>query len=252
MSSEVASRGGYRGRGLHGALVERLGQRIVAGEPAPGEALPQEPVLAEEYDVSRTVVREALRVLAAKGLVDARPMRGTRIRPQGEWRLLDPDMLRWALDSDGHPALLGHLAEIRETVEPAAARLAAERASASQLDELTQAFEVLVESSGELESYVEADLILHDIIFRLSGNPLLHELMTPIAAALRLGRRIQASGAGQAAHALADSIGPHRAVVAAIVDGEAQAAEAAMRSIVAGATDDARRALAAGRAGSSG
>lgn len=242
MTGEMVLRGGYRGRGLHGSMVEQLGQRIVAGEPLPGEALPQEPALAVEYDVSRTVVREALRVLAAKGLVDARPMRGTRVRPHSEWRLLDPDLLRWALQSDGHPSLLGHLFEIRQMVEPTAARLAAARARPEQLPALTAAFDAMVEASGDLSSYIEADLVLHDTIFGLSGNPLLHELITPIAAALRLGRRVQATGAGRAARSLADSIAPHRAIVDAIVAADADAAEAAMRIVVESAATDASRA----------
>jgi GntR family galactonate operon transcriptional repressor len=242
MTDAMALRGGYRGRGLHGSMVEQLGRRIVAGEPRPGDALPQEPVLAVEYDVSRTVVREALRVLAAKGLVDARPMRGTRVRPRSEWRLLDPDLLRWALESDGYPALLGHLFEIRQMVEPTAARLAAERARPEQLPRLSAAFDALVEASGDMMAYIEADLVLHDTILGLSGNPLLHELITPIDAALRLGRRVQASGAGKAARALTESIAPHRAVVDAILAGDPDAADAAMRRIVESAARDARRA----------
>jgi len=247
MSASAVPRGSYRGRGLHGATVERLGRRIVAGEPAPGEALPREPELAEEYDVSRTVVREALRVLAAKGLVDARPMRGTRIRPRTEWRLLDPDLLRWALDSDGHPSLLGHLDEIRAMVEPTAARLAAERSTAAQHAELGLALEALIAASVELDAFIEADLVLHGLILRMSANPLLEELITPIEAALRVGRRVQASGAGEIARSPSDAIGPHRAVIEAIVAGEAAAAEAAMRLVVQAAADDARRAR--GRAG---
>jgi len=228
-------------------MVEWLGQRIVAGEPAPGEALPQEPVLAREYDVSRTVVREALRVLAAKGLVDARPMRGTRVRPRADWHLLDADLLRWALASDGQDSLLGHLFEVRAMVEPTAARLAARRAPPQQHPDLLAALERLVDASRDPDAYIEADLALHDTILRLSGNPLLHELIAPIAAALRLGRRVQATGAGRAAQPLADSIAPHRAIVEAIIAGDAEAAEAAMRMVVAAAADDARR--AAGRDG---
>ncbi|MEX1295495.1 MAG: FCD domain-containing protein [Candidatus Limnocylindrales bacterium] len=242
MSSEVVVRGGYHGRGLHGTMVERLGRLIVAGEPPPGEALPREPVLAVQHDVSRTVVREALRVLAAKGLVDARPMRGTLVRPRSEWRLLDPDLLRWALESEAHPPLLAHLFEIREMVEPTAARLAASRARSEQRAELADALERLVEASGDLGAFIEADLVLHETVFRLSGNPLLHELIAPIAAALRLGRHVQASGAGRARRTLADAIGPHRAVVEAVVAGEPAAAEAAMREVVTAAAEDARRA----------
>ena len=176
MTGPAVARGSYQGRGLHGTMVERLGLRIVGGEPAPGQTLPQEPVLAEEYDVSRTVVREALRVLAAKGLVEARPMRGTRVRPRSEWRVLDPDLLRWSLESDAHDALLIHLAEIRSIVEPTAARLAAERSTPAQHVELEAALHALIDASTDVGSFIEADLVLHHTIFRMSANPLLEEL----------------------------------------------------------------------------
>jgi GntR family galactonate operon transcriptional repressor len=241
--SETANRGGYRGRGLHGAMVERLGQRIVSGEPAPGEALPQEPVLADEHDVSRTVVREALRVLAAKGLVDARPMRGTRVRPRNEWRLLDPDLLRWALESEGREPLLGHLLEIRLIVEPSAAKLAAERADIEQRVRLEEAMAALLAASGDVDAFIEADLVLHGFIFRMAANPLLGELLAAIEAAMRLGRRVQARGAVDEARNPAASIEAHRSVVAAIVAGEGSAAEVAMRAVVTAAGDDASRAL---------
>ena len=243
MVSEAVSRGGYQGRGIHGAVVERLGQRIVAGEPAPGEALPQEPVLADEYDVSRTVVREALRVLAAKGLVDARPMRGTRVRPHGEWRMLDPDLLRWALESDGREPLLRHLLEIRRIVEPSAARLAAERSSESERSLLELALDGLIVASGDVNAFIEADLALHGAIVRMTDNPLLGELISPIEAAMRLGRRVQAEGAGGGRRPPAASIHAHRAVVTAFVAGDGAVAESAMRAVVEAAAADAERAM---------
>ncbi len=249
MSGSAVARGGYRGRGLHGALVERLGQRIVAGDPAPGESLPQESSLALEHDVSRTVVREALRVLAAKGLVDARPMRGTRVQPQTEWRLLDADLLRWALDADGRPSLFGHLSEVRAMVEPTVARLAADRSTPPQHGELASALEALLDSSAEPAAFIEADLVLHAILFRMSGNPLLGELFSSIEAALRLGRRIQAEGAGRAARAPAEAIETHRQVVAAVVAGDGERAEASMRAVVEAAAADTQRALAASSQG---
>jgi DNA-binding FadR family transcriptional regulator len=230
-------------------MVERLGQRIVAGEPAPGEALPPESLLAAEYEVSRTVVREALRVLAAKGLVDARPMRGTRVRPPTEWRLLDADLLRWALDSDRHPSLFGHLIEIRAMVEPTVARLAAARSTPPQHDQLARAFDELVDASVELAAFIEADLALHDLLFRMSGNPLLDELFTSIEASLRLGRRVQASGAGQAARSPIDAIEAHRQVVEAVIAGDGEQAQASMRAVVEAAAADMQRALPASAQG---
>lgn len=243
MVADVPARGRYPGRGLHGQVVEWLGRRIAEGEPPPGEALPQEPVLAAEYDVSRTVVREALRVLAAKGMVDARPMRGTRVRPRREWRQLDPDLLRWSLQTERRDALVCHLLEIRLIVEPSAARLAAIRSGPELRERLAQALDALVGASGDPESYVEADLALHGLIFTMSSNPLLAELTAPIEAAMRQGRLVQVAGAGTGARRMAASLAAHRAVVDAIVDGDGARAEAAMRAVVDAAAADAERAL---------
>ena len=246
MADEPLSPRRYHGRGLHGSLVEHLGQRIVSGEPVPGEALPQEPRLASEYDVSRTVVREALRVLAAKGLVDARPMRGTRVRPRADWRLLDPDLLRWSMDADGREALLEHLLEIRLLVEPAAARLAAERARSHQRALLDDAIAALESASADVSAFIEADLALHAAVFEATANPVLAELIAPIEAALRMGRQVQARVADGQASGLAPAIEMHRAVVRAICAGDGTVAEDAMRELVTSATRDARHVLGSG------
>jgi DNA-binding FadR family transcriptional regulator len=103
----------YGGRGLHGLAVEMLGRRIVGGRVAPGAALPTEQELADEFGVSRSVVREAMKVLAAKGLVSARPMAGTHVRARSEWHLIDPDVLAWRAETDGAPTLLRDLLEVR-------------------------------------------------------------------------------------------------------------------------------------------
>lgn len=232
---------GYPGRGLHGAVVEHLGRRIVSGATVVGEALPREPVLADEYDVSRTVVREALRVLAAKGLVEARPMRGTRVRPRASWRLLDPDLLRWSLESEPPASLLRHLMEIRLMVEPASARLAAERTDEAHSSSLEQAWDDLARAgaAGDLEDFIEADLVLHRRILDATGNPLLVELVSAIETGLRLGRREQVRGADPEGHRLHAAMGMHREVVLAINAGDGAAAEAAMRQVVESAARDA-------------
>src|SRR5919108_94538 len=117
----------YPRRGLHGAVVHEIGVRIVRGELEPGDTLPENG-LADEPAVSRTVVREAIKVLAAKRLVESRPKTGTRVRPRRDWNLLDPDVLAWQVEAGADTDFLAQALEVRRMIEPAAARLAAERA----------------------------------------------------------------------------------------------------------------------------
>src|SRR5438128_7743542 len=116
----------YPDRSLHDRVVHAIGRKILGGELPPGALLPAEP----ELGASRTVLREAIKVLAAKGLVEARPKIGTRVRPRDAWNLLDPDVLSWQREGTAPVAFLRKLTEVRRIVEPAAAELAGERATA--------------------------------------------------------------------------------------------------------------------------
>ncbi|MFD0786891.1 FadR/GntR family transcriptional regulator, partial [Micromonospora azadirachtae] len=118
----------YAGRGVHGQTVEVIARRILTGEIAEGATL-NLGALQEELDVSLTALREALKVLTAKGIVDARQKRGTFVRPRADWNLLDGDVIRWQLADGADPLLIDQLQEVRSIIEPAAARLAASRAS---------------------------------------------------------------------------------------------------------------------------
>lgn len=240
----MASPQGYPGRGLHGSLVEALGRRIVHGWVSPGQALPPEPMLAAEYDVSRTAVRETLRVLAAKGLVEARPMRGTRVRQRRDWRLLDPDLLRWAADDGDAGRLLRDLLDVRLMLEPEAARLAAERAGAKDRDAVVAAYAELAASLDSADAFVEADLAFHRAVIAATGNPLLGELAAAVEAGLRLARRVQVRVSGDARPLPSDPLPRHLAVVDAIVAGDSGAAATAMRAVVESAARDAAAVLA--------
>jgi DNA-binding FadR family transcriptional regulator len=225
--------------------VEALGRRIVHGWVAPGEPLPAEPLLAAEYDVSRTAVRETLRVLAAKGLVEARPMRGTRVRPRRDWRLLDPDLLRWSVDDGDAGRLLHDLLDVRLMLEPAAARLAAERASPEDRGGVEAAYAALAASLDDPEAFVEADLAFHRSVIAATGNPLLGELVAAVEAGLRLARRVQVRVSGGARPLPRDPLSGHLAVVEAILASDGSAAEASMRNVVESAARDAAAVLAA-------
>src|SRR5437773_10142973 len=119
----------YPRRGLHGALVHDIGVRILRGELKPGDPLPVDDGAGDEPEVGRTVLREAIKVLAAKRLVESRPKTGTRVRPRKDWNLLDPDVLAWQVEAGADAEFLAQALEVRRMIEPAAARLAAERAT---------------------------------------------------------------------------------------------------------------------------
>ncbi|MBV9749330.1 MAG: FadR family transcriptional regulator [Acetobacteraceae bacterium] len=169
-------------RNLREQLVEQLGGDIVRGHLLPGQVLPSENVLLSRYDVSRTVLREALNVLSAKGLLDARPRRGTIVRPRADWSQLDPEILDWRNDSaepsDGNP---DHLLELRRIIEPPAAALAAKRATAEDRAAMARAFEAMVQAGSNVSDFVDADVCFHIACLHAARN----EFLLPVAHAIR-------------------------------------------------------------------
>src|SRR5206468_12646009 len=161
----------YPEQSLHGRIVHAIGRRIVTGNLQPGELLPAEP----ELGASRTVVREAVKVLAAKGLVESRPKTGTRVRPRDAWNLLDPDVLAWQQDGAVDDALLRKLTEVRRIIEPAAAELAAARADVRDVAAMEDAFQQMEETAQaragtDFEAFVQADMRFHLAILQACRN----------------------------------------------------------------------------------
>src|SRR3989442_10091090 len=152
----------YPEQSLHGRIVHAIGRRILSGDLRPGDLLPAEP----ELGASRTVVGEAVKVLAAKGLVESRPKTGTRVRPRHDWNLLDPDVLAWQQDSPASEELLRKLTEVRRIIEPAAAELAAARANEHDVAALQQALHEMdaaapVKASADVDAFVHGDMRFH-------------------------------------------------------------------------------------------
>lgn len=226
-------------RGLHGQTVETLGTRIVRGQYAPGTAiLPDE--IEAEFGISKTVLREALRVLAAKGLVDSRQKRGTVVRPRASWSLLDADLLRW---QGGQPdsAFFANLAEVRSIVEPAGARLAATRRTDADIEELRAALRRMAEAGTDATEVVEADLAFHRAVLDSAHNELLSRMEVVIEAGLRARDAIVHSG-----ETWPDSVPVHRAIVDTIEAGDGAGAEAAVQRLLAQADLDIEGAAAKG------
>ena len=238
---------GFARRGLVPTLVDALGRQIVAGGVPEGSALPIEAALTQSFGVSRTVVREAVRILNAKGLVESSPMRGTRVRPRSSWHLLDPDVLGWWAGVGGAAEILRDLAEIRRIIEPPAARLAAERIDRTadgELARLEAAWAAMDGAVDDVEAFIEADMAFHGTILRATNNELLDQLVAAVGTGMRLAREVQASARDEGGPIPGDPMPLHRAVVEAIRAGDGDAAEAAMGAVVEAAAHDAARALA--------
>lgn len=199
-------------KSMHPQIVRDLGMRIVAGEFRPGERLPPEPLLCESYGVSRSALREATRVLGAKGLVVSRQKAGTIVRPRSDWHLLDPDVLYWTIQSKPAPEFIETLMEVRRIFEPAAAALAARVATEEQLRGIAAAYTGM-ESARTAEELLEPDLAFHRRIAEATNNDLLAYIGNMLSLALR--ESIKLSSKLPDTHAL--SLPRHKAILTAVL-----------------------------------
>lgn len=232
-----ASRG--TGRRLHGAIAHKLGTAIMSGEFAPGDTLSGEVAFSEALDVSRSAYREAVQALAAKGLVESRPKAGTRVLPRDRWNLLDPDVLAWAFAGDPDIQLIRSLFELRGIIEPAAARLAAERRGRADLGRIRAALAAMRRHTLATEAGRAADRDFHDAILHATRNDALIALSASIGAAVSWTTQFK-----QRARALPrNPIPDHARVYEAIAAGDGTAASDAMRALVDLALEDTRSAM---------
>jgi DNA-binding FadR family transcriptional regulator len=170
---------------IHGTIARRLGIDIVCGRHPPGQLLGGEISSAQKFAVSRTAYREAIRILAAKGLVDARPKVGTRVNARNLWHLLDPDVLDWAFESEPDLALLDSLFELRNVVESAAAGFAAERRTSLHLQDMRRALEDMATHTLATEEGRQADVDFHTTLLVATANPFIISLANGVQAAIR-------------------------------------------------------------------
>lgn len=165
-------------------VTAAIGTDICGGRFPPGTVLPRESDLCETYGVSRTVIRESLKVLETKGLVRGRPRVGTLVCDRAEWNVLDAQILEWMGPDVLSAELLGSILEARRTVEPAAAFLAASRATAQEIADLERACDEMGEAEGDLETFTAADARFHETLLRASHNKVFHQLSSIIHVAL--------------------------------------------------------------------
>lgn len=227
----------YPERARHAQVVHGLGARIVRGGLAPGDAVPTEDELVSEFGVGRSALREGVKVLAGKGLLESRTSAGTRVRPRESWNLLDPDVLTWRFSPDPSLEDIRALAGLRVALEPGAARLAAESATREQRGEIAAGMARLWATVDDPDAFIVADLAFHRAVFAAADNDLLLYIHDVISVALSAIRPLHTHSVGHNRETLPN----HERAALAIQRGHHLKAEAAMREIVEVARDDALR-----------
>ena len=226
-----------------GQTLDQLGEAIVSGRHAPGSTIPPEPQLGEQLGVSRTVVREAIKSLVAKGLVVTGPKVGTRVLPADQWNWFDQSVVRWHTRIGLSHEFLRDLQELRRVVEPAAVRLAAERATADDLAEIETAYAGMKHAIEHGGDYVTHDLRFHQGLLRACHNRMLVQMSKALGALLRTSFELSTAKP----HGPAQSLPLHRAVLDAVIARDADRAERAALVLIDGAYEDIQAVLASRR-----
>lgn len=216
-------------RNSHGQVVEGIGRAIVSGKYPPGTILPRDEELAGQFGVSRTVLREAMKTLSAKGMIVARTRVGTKVCDRQDWNLFDAEVLVWHLDENVDITFLNQLYEMRLTMEPAAAAMAARRSTADEIKVLYAHAEAMRTAEDD-KAFALADLALHRAITKASGNVFMHSVGTLIEAALLTTFRLSSPASEPATQR--DVSATHLRIVEAIARRDPDAAKQAMRDVI--------------------
>jgi DNA-binding FadR family transcriptional regulator len=222
-----------RGQNLTSSIVHDLGIAIVTGTYTRENPFPVESALCTQYGASRSVLREAVKMLTAKGLLRARPRQGTWVQAEERWNLLDPDVLRWMLERKFSGELLREFTETRLAFEPVAAALAARNATAEQRAAIAAAIDRMVAAEHGEDDPLTSDIAFHSAVLLATGNRFYMNLREVIETALRFSIRRTNFYKGVRLASVAD----HKIVADAILAGDADKAERTMRSLVQEALD---------------
>jgi DNA-binding FadR family transcriptional regulator len=227
-------------KNTHGHTLDLLGARIVAGHYPSGTPVPPEPLLCAEFGVSRTVIREAVKSLVAKGMLVTGPKLGTRVLPSEQWNWFDPDVVGWQSRAGLSHEFLRDLQELRRIVEPAGVRLAAERATAADIAEIEAAYAGMKHAIEHGGDYVHHDLLFHQGLLRACHNRMVVQMSKALGALLRTSFEISTSRPDGPAQ----SLPLHRAVLDAVIAREPRRAERAILLLIDNARDDIEQVLA--------
>jgi GntR family transcriptional regulator, galactonate operon transcriptional repressor len=239
-SSSLAATRAETGANLTMAVAAELGRKIVGRQLVSGISLPTEPELQDQLGVSRTVVREAIRHLASKGLVSVGPKVGTRVRPSTEWNMLDPEVMEWHLAGSASADFIAALYEMRLIFEPEAARLAATRISLGQKTALIAALDGISTLPRASAEHIAADLAFHRIILESTGNPVLRSFGAMIENSLSVSFSLSWQKAEKE-----QSLALHRQVAEAITSGDEELAALQMKRLISIAWKEVRLAFVA-------
>jgi len=226
-------------RTLHAQVAREIGLQIIEGELPPGAVLPNEADFGMQLGVSRTALREAVKVLAAKGLLEVRRKTGTRVRPRHDWNALDPDVLNWLFSGKGFALGMPDLLELRLIIEPSGARLAAQRATDENLTEIENALGAMETAIEDSATSVEADLHFHLAVLDATHNA----FMRPFGALIQEALRASFKLTNRDRPAFERSLRRHRDVFEAIRRRDPEGAEAAMRIVLSRTSEDIERSL---------
>ena len=230
-------------KNVHGNTVDFLGEAIVGGRYPVGGTIPPEPLLCEELGVSRTVVRESIKSLVAKGLIVTGPKVGTHVLSEDQWNWFDPDVISWQSRAGLTPEFVRDLQDLRRVVEPAAVLLAAQRATSADIAQIEEAFTGMKRAVEEGGDYVTFDLRFHQGLLRASHNRMLVQMSKALSALLRTSFEISTSkkdGPKSSLHL-------HRAVLDAVIAQNLIAAEKAILVLIDGANLDIEQVLGSRR-----
>ena len=218
-------------RSLATQIVQELGRRIVAGAYGQGGLLEDEGTLAARYQVSRSVIRDAVKILVGKGLLEVRRGIGTRVRSRSAWALLDDDVLAWHQSAPVSHAFLQQLTDLRLVIEPKAARWAAERGTAEGHALIAEAQARMEQEKGSIDDFIVADALFHRAVLRAADNEFLLAMESAVFSALLISIRLT----NRDPRENEESIPFHRAVADAILARDAAEAEARMERLLADA-----------------
>ena len=237
---ERANEGSRVERNVYAYIAHKVGCEIVAGIFPPGTLLPNEAEMRSRFAVSRTALREAYSVLAAKGLILPRPKIGTRVRPKADWNMLDPEVLTWHLEAVPNEKFISELYTLRHMVEPEAAAAAAAAPSQATIDEIGSAFAEMVRCKDGAGDLISADLRFHLGILNATNNHFIGALGSLIYAALTSTFRLSWEGAARIRD---NRLAQHGAVFEAIRDGRPELARERMRALLTDSLGDVREFL---------
>jgi GntR family transcriptional regulator, galactonate operon transcriptional repressor len=205
------------------APAKAIGRRIVTGKLRPGSLLPSTEQLAKEFAVSRLAIRENMKLLAGKGLIEAKPRRGTVVRPRSDWSKLDPDVLVWQVLDPPNAPIIRSLFEARRIIEPEAAALVAQRATQDVVALIDAAFQKMADTDPDTLASIMADVEFHNAILTGTENEFIAAFAPAIAALLPVIFRVQR----KVSMGLDHFVPSHGAILDAIKRGDPEGARAA-------------------------